>query len=336
MTSLEYVNIEARPLPPMEQIRPGIWSIPVPLPVRWLRYTNVYVFETSQGPYLVDAGWDTEEAFITLDAGLQTIGTRVADVQGVLVTHIHPDHYGLAGRIRESSGAWIGLHPIDAGLIHDRYEEPDQMRATVHGVLHRAGVPIDFLGTLPGATSATSAHPDILVEDRQVLEIPGWRLEAIWTPGHSPGHLSVYDAHLQVMLTGDHVLPGITPNIPLHPQAGDNPLGDYLDSLARLESFSVDEAFPAHERRFSNFHERLTEIREHHEARLSEVEEAVRQGAETAWEIASQMSWSRPWERVVRGAWRPAVLEALAHIRYLERRGVLQEHHGEPSIWTVV
>src|SRR5205814_3942465 len=95
------------PLPPVEKVRPGLWSVPVPLPNNSLRYVLVYVFETDRGPYLVDAGWNTDDAYAALDAGLGHIGSSISDVQGVLVTHIHPDHYGLAGRVREASGAWV-------------------------------------------------------------------------------------------------------------------------------------------------------------------------------------------------------------------------------------
>src|SRR5579884_3620711 len=112
------------PLPPVERVRPGVWSVPVPIPNNPLRYVLVYAFETDGGPYLVDAGWNTDEAYNRLVAGLEEAGFGIADVKGVLVTHIHPDHYGLAGRIREASGAWIGLHPADAALIQDRYDAP--------------------------------------------------------------------------------------------------------------------------------------------------------------------------------------------------------------------
>jgi len=110
MTSAAMFN----PLPPVERVRPGLWSVPVPLPMSSLRYVFVYVFETDRGPYIVDTGWNTDDAFAALSAGLKQVGSSIADVAGVLVTHIHPDHYGLAGRVREESGAWVGLHPADA------------------------------------------------------------------------------------------------------------------------------------------------------------------------------------------------------------------------------
>ena len=95
-------------------------------------------------------------------------------------------------------------------------------------------------------------RPDLLLEDGEKPEVPGWDLTAIWTPGHSPGHLCFYESTNELMLSGDHVLPRITPNIPFHPQAGANPLGDYLASLDKLEPYDVDEVLPAHEYRFDD------------------------------------------------------------------------------------
>src|SRR5437764_15429228 len=118
--------VDSKPLPPVERVRPGLWSIPVPLPIV-LRYVLVYAFETNRGVYIVDAGWNTDDAFDALGAGLHEAGFAVEDVRGVMVTHIHPDHYGLAGRIRDKSGAWIALHPADAVLLHDRSDEPDAL-----------------------------------------------------------------------------------------------------------------------------------------------------------------------------------------------------------------
>src|SRR5215475_10393555 len=139
------------PLPPVERLRPGLTSVPVPLPNNSLRYVFVYVFESDQGVYLVDAGWNTDDAYAALEAGLKFAGYEMGDVQGVMVTHIHPDHYGLAGRIREASGAWISLHPADAELIHDRYDEPDDLIDRVAAALRRMGAPAEELESLRNA-----------------------------------------------------------------------------------------------------------------------------------------------------------------------------------------
>src|SRR4249919_2055055 len=143
--------VDSKPLPPVELVRPGLWSIPVPLPIV-LRYVLVYAFETDRGAYIVDAGWNTDDAFDALGRGLAQAGFDVADVRGVMVTHIHPDHYGLAGRIRETSDAWIALHPADAALIHDRYEEPGDLLEQMQGFLRRLGAPASEIEELRNAS----------------------------------------------------------------------------------------------------------------------------------------------------------------------------------------
>src|SRR5262249_48707026 len=139
-------------------------------------------------------------------------GFSVSDVRGVLVTHIHPDHYGLAGRIRETSGAWVALHPADAELIQDRYTEPTGLIARMDTMLRVMGCPPDEAEILSKAAMPVRPYvdavmPDVLLEDGERPDVPGWDLSAIWTPGHSPGHLCFWEPRHQLMLSGDHVLP---------------------------------------------------------------------------------------------------------------------------------
>src|SRR2546423_2545267 len=328
------------PLPPVERVRPGLWSVPVPLPMSSLRYVFVYVFESDRGPYIVDTGWNTDDAFAALSAGLKQVGSSIADVAGVLVTHIHPDHYGLAGRVREESGAWVGLHPADAALIYDRYDEPADLLERVGAMLRRMGAPPEELAPLQNAAMPVRAFvdavvPDRLIEDSDRPEVPGWDVTAIWTPGHSPGHLCFWEAGNRLMLSGDHVLPRITPNIPFHPQAGDDPLGDFLNSLEKLRDYDAIEVLPAHEQRFVGLDARIDGLRAHHEGRLAEVLDAIRKGVTTPWEIADRMRWSRPWDRIEGFMRRAAVGEAMAHLRTLEKRGLVREVMGEPSRWEI-
>jgi glyoxylase-like metal-dependent hydrolase (beta-lactamase superfamily II) len=329
-----------QPLPPVERVRPGLWSVPVPIPNNPLRYVLVYAFETDKGPYLVDAGWNTDDAYEVLCQGLQTAGFDITDVQGVLVTHIHPDHYGLAGRIREASGAWVALHPADAALVHDRYEEPTPLVDRVGELLLRAGAPEEEVQSLKGASMpvlpfVVTTHPDVLLEDGDKPEVPGWNLVAIWTPGHTAGHLCFYERDLRLMLSGDHVLPRITPNISVNPQA-ENPLIDYLESLDKVGEFDTDEVLPAHEHRFVGLRARVKELKQHHEDRFVEVVDAINSGADTAWDITARMRWSRSWDRINGWMRRAALGEALAHIRVLESRGVVRMVEGMPVRWEVV
>ena len=324
-------------LPPVEKVRPGLWSIPVPIPDNPLRYVLVYALELDSGVALVDAGWNTEDAFAALNAGLAEAGGSLSDVRGVLVTHIHPDHYGLAGRVREESGAWIGLHPDDAEMLEARYIQTDDLLARMRDFLEDAGVPPMKLPDLNMASmmirsQVTMAEPDVLFEDGRMVDTPGWDLKTIWTPGHSPGHVCFYSERHRILLSGDHVLPRITPNIGVHTQQFPNPLGNFLESLLKVQNLGVDEVLPAHEYRFADLGARLDEIIVHHAERLEEIEELLRKRPGlTGWEISIELTWSRPWAQIPDFMQRAAVGETLAHIVLLENHRRVRREGGMPS-----
>lgn len=323
-----------------EVVRPGLWSIPVPLPNRYLRYVLVYALESEDGLYLIDAGWNTAEAFAALAAGLASMGGAVTDVRGVLVTHVHPDHYGLAPRVRERSGAWIALHRADAALVRSRYGDASRVSQDLRWLMMRAGAPVELLDGLQqpavaGASWVTTAEPDVLLEDRSRPEVPGWDLVAVWTPGHSPGHSCFYESRHRLMFTGDHVLPTISPNVSFHRGSDPDPLADFLASLKRIASYDVVETLPAHEHRFRGFQDRVRELLEHHDARLAEVLAVVSRGHRTAWDIAARMRWSQAWNDLDAVARRSAVSETMAHLRALSVRGLLDERGAEPVCWSV-
>ena len=328
------------PLPPVEQVRPGLWSIPVPIPNNPLHYVLVYAFDTDRGPYLVDAGWNTDESYGALTAGLERMGSSVTDVQGVLVTHIHPDHFGLAGRIREDSGAWVGMHPADIELFQGRYVETGPLLDAVDATLRMAGAPPEEMDALARASMAilplvVPTVPDVVMEDDFQPDIPGWCVRAIWTPGHTPGHLCFVETERRLLLSGDHVLPRITPNVSLLDEDGIDPLGDFLRSLAKVAGEDVDEVLPAHEHRFVGLRDRTSALIEHHQERFDQVDKIIAAGSTTAWDIASQMHWSRPWERISGFMRRMALFEALAHLRAMEELGRLRVVGQNPRRWAL-
>jgi glyoxylase-like metal-dependent hydrolase (beta-lactamase superfamily II) len=324
-------------LPPVEQVRPGLWSIPVPIPDNPLRYVLVYALELDGGGVaLVDAGWNTDDAWTTLTSGLASAGGSISDVEAVLVTHIHPDHYGLAGRIREASGAWIGLHPEDAVMLESRYGNTDDLLAAMFHFLTESGVPDGKLPDLALASMAiksmvTMAPPDVLFEDQKQIELPGWELRTIWTPGHSPGHVCFYSDDRRLLLSGDHILPRITPNISVHTQQPSNPLGDYLDSLAKVRDLETDEVLPGHEYRFADLAGRIDEIAAHHAERLEEIAEVITSHpGSSAWDITLRLHWSRPWDEIQSFMQRQANGETLAHCVLLELHGRIRRQGHSP------
>ena len=332
---------DAGVLPPVEKVRPGLWSIPVPIPKNPLRYVLVYALELDDGIALVDAGWDTDEAWAALCDGIEEAGGSIADVRGVLVTHIHPDHYGLAGRVRSASGGWIALHREDAVMLQARYVDTDDLVARMSALMADSGVPPDTLPDLAMASmtirsAVTMAEPDVLLEDGYRPDLPGWDLTTVWTPGHSPGHACFYSDERRLLLSGDHILPRITPNIAVHSQQHENPLGDFLESLLKVRALPTDEVLPAHEWRFAGLEERVDDLITHHGRRMEEIEAALRATPEqTAWELTVNLTWSRPWDQIPGFMQRAANGETLAHLVVLERHDHVRRGEGSPVRWSL-
>jgi glyoxylase-like metal-dependent hydrolase (beta-lactamase superfamily II) len=327
-------------LPGVERLRPGLWSIPVPLPNNPLRYVLVYLLELKSGAAVIDTGWSTEEAWSALVTGMAVAGYTPADVQAILITHIHPDHYGLAGRLREASGGWVALHPADAALIPARYGlGVDRLLENMDALLVEAGVPDRIREELTGASMGirefvAAAEPDVLLEDRAPLPLPGWDLVTLHTPGHSPGHVCFHDRAGRVLFSGDHVLPRISPSVAVHVQQPVNPLADFLEALRGVRDLDIDEVLPAHEWRFRGLDARVDELLDHHRRRLDETYAAISAAPGlTCWETTLRLRWSRDWSQIVGYMRRAAVGETLAHLVLLESSGRVRRDAARPVRW---
>jgi glyoxylase-like metal-dependent hydrolase (beta-lactamase superfamily II) len=318
----------ARLLPPVEQIRSDLWSIPVPMPDSPLRYVSVYVLAGESTLTLIDAGWDSDESWRALCDGLVSMGASIADVRGCLVTHQHFDHIGLARRVREASGAWIGLHPADRdAIMRPDFRDPElAARADVAWLITLGASRSEAarLAHIPtgGDHRSRFAIPDRLIDDGEVVAVPGWTLRAMHTPGHTPGHLCFVDEGAQLLFAGDHVLPRISPNISVDRRPEVDALGDFLRSLDKVGAHEIEEVLPAHEWRFRGLQERVRQLNDHHEKRLAELLGVIhRQPGSVPWDMAAELTWSRPWDQYDGHIRVSAVVETAAHAVHLVRTG---------------
>lgn len=305
------------------EILPGIHQLKVPIPNNPLGWVLPYLIEDNGSYTMVDSGWNTPESFDALIEEMKRVGVPLSRVSRLLVTHVHPDHYGLAGRVKEVSGAEVVIHQREKDFIRSRYWRPGHLLRIMAEWLLSHGVPRNEMPEMQAAAMpvrhlVVPVEPDAVLWGGETLAIGRYRFEVFWTPGHSPGHVCLYDRGAKVILTGDHVLPTITPNVSLHPQQTGNPLGDYIASLKRLESLEVEQVLPAHEYAFTDLHGRIREIVEHHQHRLGEMLTALNERPKTAYEVAGSVTWVTgrfedfdPWMK------RAAVSETLAHLEYL-------------------
>ncbi|MEU8710866.1 MBL fold metallo-hydrolase [Streptomyces sp. NPDC048663] len=342
--------------PAVHDLGGGVRSVEVPIPDNPLGHTLVYVVDTDRGPVLVDTGWDDPGSWDVLTAGLAACGTAAGEVYGVVVTHHHPDHHGLSGRVREASGAWIALHAADAAIVRrTRETRPERWFTYMTAKLEAAGAPEEHVAPLRGGPRRRTSLPGLspALPDREIvhgelLDLPGRRLRGVWTPGHTPGHVCLHleeehparPAGRGRLFSGDHLLPEITPHVGLYEDPDDatvtDPLGDYLDSLERIGRLAPAEVLPAHQYTFTDAPKRVRELLDHHEERLAALRALLQQPL-TLWQLAVRMEWNRPWEQIPYGSRNIAVSEAEAHLRRLVKLGVVEPVAGsEPVAYVAV
>ncbi len=321
------------------KIAPGIYGFKSPIDTR-LKWVNCYLIEGNNGWLMIDTGWSTSEAYENLQAQLKTINISIGDISKIVLTHVHPDHFGLAGKIKQlSPRSEVFMHRLESDLVESRYVKFAKLRDEMSAMLARHGVPQSDLpnldsASIPALNFVTLTFPDTILFGGEIISTGIYDLEIIWTPGHSPGHICLFEPNNQLLFTGDHILPSITPNIGAHVQSGDNPLGDYFCSLRKLENLEVSRAFPAHEDSFTDLHSRIQNIIRHHDERIVEILKIIKSGYHTAWEIASRTSWnvSEPWDQMQSFVKRSAVTETIAHLDYMRWKGSVEKTIKENSI----
>ena len=314
----------------MIEVYPGIYWIknPIGLDGSSLSHVNTYLARGSDGYLLVDTGWNTEESFEEIQKSLKEIGASIEDISQILVTHIHPDHYGMAGRIKKISGAIIYLHEIENSAIHSRYVNMNELLKQTAEWLSRNGVPAEETGDIRDASLevvdlVVPAKPDVILHGGETITTGEFTFKAMWTPGHSPGHVCLYEPDKKVLMSGDHILPTITPNIGRHPQSAENPLATYLESLQEIRQLDINLVLPGHDEPFTGLAARIDEMMQHHEQRNLEILEAVSERPRTAFDIAEYVTWgtNASWHELPPIHRRMAIFETIAHLEYMIGKG---------------
>ncbi|HEU0016318.1 MAG TPA: MBL fold metallo-hydrolase [Longimicrobium sp.] len=231
------------------QVAPGVHRVSVPLPFP-PREVAAWLIEGAEGHTLVDTGMDTPSARGALRDGAARLGVTPQSLTHVVLTHAHIDHYGLAGPVRAWSGAQVALHAREEELARRFVDGWPQDRDLVEASFRAGGVPDEVGAALLQASDRIHGgyvhfEPDILLRGDAGALPSGGGWEWILTPGHSPGHVTVYHPERRILIAGDHVLPRISPNIGADLYTV-NPLADYLESLARLRELPVDLVLPSH------------------------------------------------------------------------------------------
>ena len=314
--------------PGVYEVAPGLYRIPLPLPHDSLRAVNVYAVRDGDGLVMVDSGWALTEARDQLDQAMKTLDCALTEVRRFLVTHVHRDHYTMAVALRRELGVRVALGRGEAGTLRMIRELPPFTGLIAQVRRGGATAIAEQLRAEPVEHDlALWADPD------EWLDAPGeirldtatWQLHP--TPGHTRGHVVFVDPDRDIMFTGDHVLPRITPSIGFEEDSAELPLGDFLHSLRLVRALPDRRLLPAHGPVGPSVHARVDELIDHHNTRLAAIEALAGGQASTAADVAHQLRWTRRERRfdeldLFNQAL--AVTETLAHLDVLAAAGRLR------------
>ncbi len=314
------------------EVVPGIHMLELPLPFS-LGIVNVWLVRLESGWLLIDTGMQTDACFDALARALEGLAVDWRDIRRILITHIHPDHMGLVAKLIPLTGATVDLHHAEHKLLL-QVTDTTLHRDWQREVLTTAGVSPEMRDAVHSAMldiqqSFQPLTPDRLLSGGETIATAHGVLEIISTPGHSPGHVCLYDRERRVLISGDHILQHISPNIGWQP--GHDALGEFLSSLDRIAALDIDLVLPSHGAPFTGHRDWIRKTQEHHAERCARIVALIDGGATTAHLIAERL-WNRhlsPFH------YRFAIFEVLAHLEYLERRGVLRaDRSAEVYHWS--
>jgi glyoxylase-like metal-dependent hydrolase (beta-lactamase superfamily II) len=310
-------------------VGPGVSTITLPMP--WeLETVNVHLVELDEGYLLIDSGIATPECFQALEAALAERKIKWADIRMLFLTHLHPDHIGGSWKILELTGAQLLMHRSEVeylDLVSRESRAPFFDRA-----MNDAGVPQEMQSRMDLAMRDIRRqfrphHPHTILEGGERIPVRSGTLEVVWTPGHSPGHLCLYSPEHRYLISGDHILEFITPNIGWHPEH--DMLAQYLDSLALLKPYDVELVIPSHGGPFRDHRRRIRETTDHHADRCAQILKFI-----AAEPLTANGLVERVWPRKLSSFHHHfAVFEILAHLEYMSRRGEIASQARDGALY---
>jgi glyoxylase-like metal-dependent hydrolase (beta-lactamase superfamily II) len=315
----------------VKQINSYLYSIPVALPGNPLKNLNSYVFKGKKRNLLVDTGFNLPECLASLKAGISELGLDM-DKTDIFITHCHADHCGLVPEIA-SPAATIYMSGVDKAIVNQYTNQGEAYWERLDQAYMREGFPEEEMAVARGLNPArrfipARNFPSRDVADGDKIALDDFLFTCVFTPGHTPGHMCLYDEKTKIMLTGDHVLFDITPNITVW-ESLPNSLASYMVSLRKIAGYAVDLPLAAHRESRPSLARRVDELLRHHQARLQDAWNIVRGGERmNAYQVAARMKWdirARGWDDFPLGQTRCAVGEALSHLNHLVDLGQLNK-----------
>lgn len=317
----------------MEELRPEWFRVEIPLPGSPLKSLNSYIIRGEKRNLIVDTGLNREECFRAMMSALDELRIDRSKTD-FFITHLHADHFGLLGRLVTPSSRTMFNRP-DAEIIESWSGWEPMLEYAARSGFPREDL-MNSLGNHPGYKYSSAWVPELsLLKEGDVIECGRYSFLCLETPGHTPGHICLYEPREKILIAGDHLLGDITPNIQCWSDTA-NPLKHYLESLDKIEVMDIALVLPGHRNLFDRFRHRIAELKEHHRVRLEEALNILNEKPQSAYQVASSMTWD-----IVCDSWRDfppaqkwfALGEAISHLRYLEEAGSIRRENGNDIIY---
>jgi glyoxylase-like metal-dependent hydrolase (beta-lactamase superfamily II) len=310
-----------------EQIFPDLFRIEIPLPKNPLKMLNSYLLTDKNKFLIIDTGMNREECLNEMMLALNHLSVDLNRTD-FFITHLHADHSGLVGSLA-TDNSHIYISKTDASIMEAGTRE-ETWRAN-DAIFLAHGFPEDEL------IKAMALHPGRIYSSRKkisfhylkegdILNFAHYSLKCIATPGHTPGHLCLYEPAKKILFCGDHILFDITPNITSWPNFN-NSLKMYLSSLDKINELEINTILPGHRSIMGDQRKRISEIKAHHQARLGEALAALKGGEKTAFHVAPFITWDisfKTWDLFPPAQKIFAVGETIAHLEYLEGENMIK------------
>jgi glyoxylase-like metal-dependent hydrolase (beta-lactamase superfamily II) len=320
----------------IEEIQPSLFRVEVPLPNSPLKFLNSYVIRSKDRNLIVDTGLNRKECLDAMQDGLQQLRIDLAKTD-FFITHLHADHFGLLSKLVRGNSRVFFNRP-ETELI-----EASGWWERMIGYAAKNGLPENELreaiDSHPGRKFGSEWVPEISVlQDGDEITAGNYHFRCVSTPGHSLGHTCLYEPEKKILVAGDHILIDITPNIQCWSD-DHNLLQSYLASLDKVNDMEIALVLPGHRRLILDHKARIAELKGHHERRLKEILSILGDDPRNAFQVASRMTWDiayDSWENFPPAQKWFATGEAIAHLRYLERKGfVTRRDEGAMTMFTL-
>lgn len=315
---------------------PDVFEVRVPFQNISTNDTNCYIVKDGDETLVVDTGAPSDEGFAILDAALTELDVDRARMRFFL-THLHLDHAGLVDRLA-LPGAKLYVSPVD-------FESVRASRAASSCDAARRAFAVEGVPPSDASEYARYAVEPRLFDasrltrvalcDGDAVEVGRYRFRVVETPGHTPGHLALYEPASRILFGGDHVLFVISPSIALFPDGGDG-LQAYLDSLDKVRALRCEKLFVAHGEPRDDFDERIGWLRGHHLERLEETCGIVRdRPGLTGEEVIRAIKWNVPhptWEEISCVQRWCIVTEGIVILNHLVGCGAISREKDEAGV----